>query len=111
MAAAAGAGVGSAAQGRRGEAGRRGGEFAFQAEVEGVAGVEEEVDRLAAEEVAEAVQLLQGRGVLGAAAEVEIDQGDQALGMEEFKGPEGAGGKRQVDIAEMEDAEAHGGAV
>ena len=92
-----------------GEARGGGGEFALEAEVERVAGVEEVVDGFAAEEVAQAVELLEGVGVFGAAAEIEVDEGDEALGVEDFGRAEGAGRERQMDVAEMEDAETHAG--
>jgi hypothetical protein len=81
-----------------GEARGGGGEFAFEAEVERVAGEEDVVDGFAAEKFVQAVELLEGVGVLGAAAEIEVEdfgdaEGDEALGVEHLGVRKAPGGK------------------
>ncbi len=92
-----------------GEAGSGHREFAFKAKVEGVAGIEEIIHGLALEEFTQAVELLIGLGVLRAATEIEVKKSDKPLGMQEGRCLERARGKRQVDIAEMKDAQTHAG--
>ena len=92
---------------RFGQARGRFGEFAFQAEVESVARVQGVVDRLAPQKIVQAVELLDRGGVFRAAAQVEIEKRDEALGVEDFRRAERPARERQMHVAEMQDAEAH----
>ena len=53
------------------------------------------------------MELLKGVGVLASAPQQEVEQGEQALGVKDLGRAERAGGRRQMHVAEMQDAQAH----